>query len=358
MGKQRSVLFFLGLTVLFVFSAYYVWTTPSKTIWSFSSFGEEDFLHMPSDIEIDHDHSLIYIADSGNNRILVFDFDGKFQKAIGREGQGPAEFSRPSGLFIFDDGGLAVADHYNKRIQLFDKSGEFVKMISPKTVDVADLIFVDDKIYTISIYGVSGYSPQMRSEKETQPLVNVLDQEGNVIQSMSIDDFPESHPFLRAIKHRVCMVLSKDKKLLLPHFAMNVIHVFDLNGKKVSEFDRPLPYKPEPPKLIKQSSDKDGIIRMQATMDMITHDAEIGPDGSLYLLTFTESYMRRSKQEDRDSLPPLQMRIDVIDTETQKLIRSFDIDGGARCFAVLDKNRLVYAFEDSEGELYLKCIEY
>ena len=358
MGKQSSALFILILPVLVVMLTSYVWTAPSKTIWAFSYFGDDDFLYMPSDIAVDHARSLIYIADSGNNRILVFDFDGKLKKIIGREGQGPAEFSRPSGLFIFEDGGLAVADHYNKRIQFFDKSGEFVKLISPKTVDVADLILLDDKIYTISIYGTSGYSPQIRSEKETQPLVNVLDQEGNVILSISVDNFPDSQSFLRAIKHRVCLTLSQDKKLFLPHFALNVIHVFGLDGNKVGEFDRPLPYKPKPPELVHQSSNKDGIIRMQATMDMITQDAEIGPDGNLYLLTFIESYMRRSKQEDRDSLPPLQMRIDIIDTETYKLIRSFDIDGGARCFGLLDKNRLVYAYEDSEGELVLKCIEF
>jgi len=356
MGKQRSELFIL--IVLAALSAFYAWAAPSKTVWSFSSFGDDDYLYNPSDIEVDHGRSLIYIADSGNNRVLVFDFDGKLQKVIGREGKGPGEFSRPSGLFIFEDGGLAVGDHHNKRIHLFDKSWEFVKLISPKTVDVADLIFIDDKIYTVSIYGSSGYSPDIRSKKETQPLVNVLDQEGKVTQSISVDDFPESQPFLRAIKHRVCLTLSKDKKLFLPHFAMNVIHVFDLSGDKSGEFDRPLPYNPEAPKLLHQSSDKDGIIRMQAVMDMITQDAEIGPDGNLYLLTFTESYMKRAKKEDRDSLPQIQMRIDVIDTKTYKLIRSIGIDGGARCFGLLDKNRLVYAYEDSDGELFLKCIEY
>ncbi len=355
MKKQKRVIF----PLLFVFlSTFTVWASSSKTIWSFSYFGEDDFLHRPSDIEVDHARSLIYIADSGNNRILVFDFDGKLQKIIGREGQGPAEFSQPSGLFTFEDGGLAVADHYNKRIHIFDKSGEFVKLISQKTVDVADLIFIDDKIYTIPIYGSSGYSPDIRSKKETQPLVNVLDQEGNVIQSISVDDFHESQPFLRAIKHRVCLTLSQDKKLFLPHFAINVIHVFGLDGNKIGEFDRPLPYKPELPKLVHQSSGKDGIIRMQAKMDMITNDAEIGPEGNLYLLTFTESFMKRLENKDRDSLPPIQMRIDVIDTKTYKLIRSIDIDGGARCFGMLDKNRLVYAYEDIEGELFLKCIEY
>ncbi|MDH5742901.1 MAG: 6-bladed beta-propeller [Candidatus Aminicenantes bacterium] len=355
MGKYRFVIFPL---LLFFLSQLSLWAAPTKIIWSVSSFGEDDYFHRPSDIEVDHQRSLIYIADSGNNRVLVFDFDGKLLRIVGREGHGPAEFSRPTGLYIFEDGRLAVADHHNRRIQVFDKSWEFVRLISAKTVGVADLIFLDDRIYTISIYGSSGYSPDIRSEKETQPLVNVLDQEGDVIQSISVDDFPESHPFLRAIKHRVCMTLSKQRKLFLPHFAMNVIHVFDLNGNKIGEFDRPLPYKPGAPELVHQSSDKDGIIRMQATMDMVTKDAKIGPDGHLYLLTFKESYMKRSKEKDVDSPPPPPMRVDVIDTQTHKLLRSIDIDAGARSFSVLDKNRLVYVYEDNEGELFLKCIQY
>ncbi len=358
MGEQKFAPFFLVLIILALLSVVYLHAASAKTIWSFSSFGEDDYLYMPSDIEADRTRSLIYIADSGNNRILVFDFDGKLQEIIGREGQGPAEFSRPSGLFIFDDGRLAVADHYNKRIQLFDKSGEFVKMISPKAVDVADLIFVGDKIYTIPTFGASGYSPDFRSKEETQPLVNVLDLEGNVIQSISVDDFHETQSFLRAIKHRVCLALSKDGKLFLPHFAMNVIHVLELNGEKVGEFDRPLPFKPNAPQLVQQSQGKDGIIRMQAKMDMVTQDAEIGPDGSLYLLTFTESYMKRLEREDREDLPSIGSKIDIIDTETYESIRSFDIDRGVRCFGLLGKNRLVYAYEDSEGELFLKCIEF
>jgi DNA-binding beta-propeller fold protein YncE len=358
MEKQKPVFFILILSALFVLSAFYVHADPIKTLWSFSSFGEDDYLYMPSDIEVDHARSLIYVADSGNNRILVFGFDGKLQKIIGREGRGPAEFSRPSGLFIFDDGGMAVADHYNKRIQLFDKSGKFVKMISPKAVDVADLIFVGDKIYTIPTFGASGYSPDFRSKEETQPLVNVLDLEGNVIQSISVDDFHETQSFLRAIKHRVCLSLSKERKLFLPHFAMNVIHVFDLNGEKVGEFDRPLPFKPNAPQLVQQSQGKDGIIRMQAKMDMITQDAEIGPDGNLYLLTPTESFMKRLEDENRKNLPSMGNKIDMIDTKTYESVRSFDIDGGSQCFGLLGKNRLVYAYEDKEGELFLKCIEY
>ncbi len=356
MGKQKAILIILILSVLAFLSTFYMWAAQLKTIWSFASFGEDDYLYNPSDIEVDQSRSLIYIADSGNDRVLVFDFDGKLQKIIGRKGQGPAEFSNPTGLDVCDDGTLAVADNNNNRIQLFDKSWEFVKSINTKEVRVADLVFKDDKIYTISSYGMAGYRLALRSEKETQPLVNVLDLEGDLVQTMGVDDYPESQPFLRAIKHRVCLVLSDDNKLFVPHFSMNVIHVFDLDGEKITDFDRPLPFKPGPPKILQQRQSKEGAISMSATMDMVNKEAKIGPDGNLYLLTFVESFMERSKGKDIMSLPPPRMRVDVIDTNTYKLVRSIDIDAGATSFAVMDKNRLVYIYIDDAGEVVLKCI--
>jgi DNA-binding beta-propeller fold protein YncE len=202
---------------LFVFLAGIIISEdPKKTIWSISSFGEDDFLHNPSDIEVDPQRSMIYIADSGNHRVLVFDFQGKLFKIIGSKGQGPAEFSSPSGLFILEDGGLAVADVDNNRIQIFDQAWEFVKSIKTKSVKVSDMIFKDDRIYTI------GFSLDMSSEKDTQSLVNILDNQGNLLQSISVDEYPESHPFLRAIKHRVCLALSKDGELYIPHFVNSI----------------------------------------------------------------------------------------------------------------------------------------
>jgi hypothetical protein len=358
MKKQRSVLFILSLPVLVVLSSFYIWAGPSKTVWSFSSFGEDDYLYNPSDIEVDLSRSFIYIADSGNDRVLVFDFDGKLKKIIGRTGQGPAEFSNPTGLDVLEDKTLAVADNNNNRIQLFDKSWEFVKSINTKEIRVADLVFKDDKFYTISSYGMAGYSLALRSEKETIPLVNVLDQGGNLVLSMGVDDYPESQPFLRAIKHRVCLAISEDNKLFVPHFSMNVIHVFGMGGKKIIDFDRPLPFKPEPPRILQQKESKEGFVSMSATMDMVTREAKIGPDGNLYLLTFAESYMERSKGKNLKELPPLPMRVDVIDTETYKPVRSIDIDAGATSFAVLDKDRLVYIYIDDAAEVILKCVEY
>jgi hypothetical protein len=327
----------------------------SKTVWAFSYFGEDHYFYQPSDIEVDRERSLIYVVDTGNHCVFVFDFQGKFLNSFGNEGQGPGEFSRPTGLHIMENSSVAVADKGNNRIQIFDKSWNFVSSINTKSIEVADLVFIKDNIYTIWSYHMSGFSLNMGLKADSQPLVNVLDKNADVIHSISVADFPETQPFLRAIKHRVCLTLSKDDKLFLPYFISSLIQVFDLEGTKLDEFERPLPFKPIKPKIQREES-SGGIIRMQATLDIITQDAKIGPDSYLYLLTNTESTSKRREEEKDKELPPPPMRFDVIDPNTHMVVRYIDCDGGARSFALMGNNRLVYLYEDSEGELSMKCI--
>lgn len=356
--QKRICLFFL--VVCFVTLSFS--SALEKTLWSFSYFGEDDFFYQPSDIEVDFKRSLIYVADSGNKRVVVFDFNGKYLKTVGNPGQGPGEFSKPTGICVLEDSSLAVVDFGNRRIHIFNESGDFIRAIDCKSVPVADLIFYEDRIYTVSSHGTSGYNLNMRSKAGTQPLVSILSEEGDLLKSITIKEFPDSHPFIRALNHRVALTLSKDNKLFLPFFAMNVIQFFDLNGEKLGEFDRPMKFKPGPPELQSQrsgkSSDGGTYISMSATLDMVTKDAKIGPDGNLYLLTYTESLKKQMKRiKSRKDRPPLPMQFDVIDPKAKKLLKNIECDAGAVAFALIDKNRLVYIYEDSEGEVVFKCIE-
>jgi DNA-binding beta-propeller fold protein YncE len=331
----------------------------SKTLWSISAFGDDNCFYQPSDIEIDNQRSMIYVVDTGSHCVFVFDFQGKFLGSFGNEGQGPGDLSRPTGLHVTEDSSVVVADKGNNRIQTFDNAWNFVDSINTKSIDVADLIIIQDKIYTIWSYGRSGFSLNMGLKDNTQPLVNILDKNGDVIHFITVPDFPETQPFLRALKHRVCLTRSQDKKLYLAYFVSNLIQVFDLEGKKLDEFSRPLLFKPIEPKIARESSSK-GVIRMQATVDMVTQDAKIGPDGNLFLLTNMESSAKRQKKQQKDDehLPPPSMRIEMIDPDTHKVVRYISCDGGARSFAVLKNSSIVYIYEDSEGELHLKCIQY
>ncbi|RMG90075.1 MAG: 6-bladed beta-propeller, partial [Chloroflexi bacterium] len=67
----------------------------------------------------------IYVADSGNHRIQVFDANGNFVTMWGQFGVGPGEFNEPWGLAV-DDQFVYVADTWNNRIQKFTLDGDYV----------------------------------------------------------------------------------------------------------------------------------------------------------------------------------------------------------------------------------------
>jgi hypothetical protein len=358
--RRRSLI--VALVILTTSTGSVLALDSGKILWQVTNFGEADFFYQPSDIAVDAKLSRIYIADAGNHRVLAFGLDGKFLQVIGRQGQGPGEFARPTGLCIFGDSELAVADSDSHRIQIFDKDGGLKKVINTKELRVADLVVIDNKFYTISSFGVSGYSIVMGSEEASQPLVTVLDSEGNRVQEFATADFPESQPFVRAIKHRVSLALSPDLKLYLPYFAMNIIQVYDLQGNKTAEFARSLPFDPVTPKLEQQRSRKvEGTtqVQMVATVDSVSQAAHFGPDGQLYILTFTASLQESLKKaKDFSSLTALPMRIDVIDPSSRKLVRTLDCPPGGRAMAVLGPGRIVYIHEDDKGEIVLKCLQY
>jgi hypothetical protein len=354
---------FLLLLLIFQFGVAHA-KDQGKTLWSVSYFGEggEDYFHRPSDIEVDLKQALIYIADSGNNRIVVFDLEGNFLRTIGQEGQGPGEFSQPTGLYVDSESQLAVADYRNNRIQIFDAQGKFLRNINTKENRVADLLVIDGLYYTVSSFGTSGFNINMGSDAQTQPLVVVLDDSGEVVSEITITDFPEKQPFVRALKHRVNLSLSPDRRLFLPSTAMNLIQVFDLEGKRLAKFDRDLPFKPITPSLKSQSTGGDGenrVVQMIASVDMVSQSAKFGPDGRLYILGYIESLDKILKgAKDMRAAPTPALRFDVIDPDSFKVIRTLACDGSTRAFAVIESGRIICIHEDDAGELVLKNVQY
>ena len=62
-------------------------------------------------------------------RVLVFSAAGEFLREFGRMGEGPGEFSWPSGYAVMRDGTTVVSDVKHDALQLFDPSGTFMRMV-------------------------------------------------------------------------------------------------------------------------------------------------------------------------------------------------------------------------------------
>jgi DNA-binding beta-propeller fold protein YncE len=63
----------------------------------------------------------MYISDGyGNSRVVKIAKDGVWQKAVGTHGSGDNQFSTPHGIAVGPDGNVYVADRGNFRIQVYD----------------------------------------------------------------------------------------------------------------------------------------------------------------------------------------------------------------------------------------------
>ena len=68
----------------------------------------------------------------GDARVLKFDKNGKFIKSWGGKGSGPGQFQVAHGIAIDAKNLLWVADRENQRIQVFDQDGKFVREVKYK----------------------------------------------------------------------------------------------------------------------------------------------------------------------------------------------------------------------------------
>jgi sugar lactone lactonase YvrE len=101
---------------------------PHKKIRTIGTTGQGHKLTTPGDfakpigVAVDQDTNL-YVTDTWNNRVEVFDADGNFIRTFGKAGDGVGYFSRPKGIAIDSDGHVWVADGMQERVQVFTPEG-------------------------------------------------------------------------------------------------------------------------------------------------------------------------------------------------------------------------------------------
>ncbi len=68
----------------------------------------------------------VFVTDTGNKRVQVFDADGKFLREFGGSGTYPGLMNEPVGIAV-NETEVFVADAWNRRVQVFTLQGDFVR---------------------------------------------------------------------------------------------------------------------------------------------------------------------------------------------------------------------------------------
>jgi len=106
----------------------------SIDVTSISMFGKESATDFDRAMSFDGRHNL-YILDTYESRISVFDAKGRFVRAFGKVGQGPTEFVNPHRLVIRDDR-IYIFEGFTG-LKILSLTGEY---ISKRVVNIENLL--------------------------------------------------------------------------------------------------------------------------------------------------------------------------------------------------------------------------
>lgn len=129
-----------------------VYYTPSAYIPELTITGLDigvEKLNNPQDIYVDNSGK-IFIADTGNNRIIVINHEFKLLYIIDEflNGEKMDSFKNPTGLFVTESNVLYIADTDNLRVVALDEDGNLVRIIENPTSEVLseDFVFAPMKV--------------------------------------------------------------------------------------------------------------------------------------------------------------------------------------------------------------------
>ncbi len=134
-----------------------------------------DQLKRPTGLAFDPKRGWLFVADSSEHNIKVFNGSGLLVKTIGVPGEGEGEFNAPTHM-AFSNDHLYVSDTLNSRVQVFTPDGARVRQFGERGLYVGNLMRPkgvalgnNDITYVVESY----YGHLLAFNKEDELLLNI-----------------------------------------------------------------------------------------------------------------------------------------------------------------------------------------
>ena len=105
--------------------------------------------NLPNGLRVSKNREL-YVCDSGNNRVQVFDLDLNFKRSFGKKGSGKGLFNFPADVTFDSHGNIYITDIENHRIQVFTCTEYHIRSINHPGVHTfrpVSLLMHDESLY-------------------------------------------------------------------------------------------------------------------------------------------------------------------------------------------------------------------
>lgn len=110
-------------------------------------------MRVPVYVSVDANDN-IFVTDTMNFTVRVFDSNGRYVRSIGQVGDSPGSFARPKGVALDSDRNIYVMDSILANFQIFDQKGQLLLYVGqegqlPGEMMLPSGIFIDkyDRIY-------------------------------------------------------------------------------------------------------------------------------------------------------------------------------------------------------------------
>jgi DNA-binding beta-propeller fold protein YncE len=120
------------------------YTLNGEFVGTFLPDNDPEFIWFPVGLSMDVAGNL-YVTDQTENRhrVMVFDPSGNLMMKFGLSGSGVGMFLFPTDVLVDGSGQIFVADSANSRIQVFDSDGEFLQVIHGTDLSLPQSLIMD-----------------------------------------------------------------------------------------------------------------------------------------------------------------------------------------------------------------------
>ena len=177
-------------------------------------------------IAVGEDES-IYILDSKEAHIKVFDKDGKYLRTIGRPGQGPGELNRPDTISV-NQNELMV--HKVRRLSFFSLNGEFLRNVPTKGVWSLSAM-IDSKGYILVTEGPL-------DPKNPRYMFKKFDSKMNLLSEIASCPAPERGKSLNPFMPMARCLIDKDDNIVYGYPKNYELQIFNPDGKLIKKITK------------------------------------------------------------------------------------------------------------------------
>ena len=180
-------------------------------------------LSLPTDVAVGADGT-IYVVDSGNHQVAVFDASGRRVTSLGSPGSGDRQLMNPVGLAIDSGGDIYVADKDNKRLQVFAGDGGYRRSI--------DLEEGDERVTPIDV-ALSADGNELFVSANNSHRIVAYSRNGTLLRAWGGEGAEPGQ-----LNFPATMALDESGRLYVVDVLNQRVQVFDSSGTVVTQFGK------------------------------------------------------------------------------------------------------------------------